>query len=208
MADSSLIQIDTSKLDRLATEFKGYEYQISKAAARTLRKTLDSTLSKTAKYVSDEYKIKQKDVKESFKNGKKYPTNGKLEASLTSTGHRLSFAHFPFKPNNDKRAQKGESLFKSAVFVTIKVSKGPVLSKKGFVATTGARSADKIQFNVFRRLGKERFPIAPIRTLSIPQMITNAKIGDKINEFATKRFEGIIEHEILYELDKLGDKIK
>jgi hypothetical protein len=206
--NSSLIQIDTSKLDKIATEFIGFEYQVSKAAARTLRKTLDSTLAKTAKYVSEEYKIKQKDVKETFKNGKKYPTDGKLEASLTSTGHRLSFAHFPFKPNNDKRAKKGESIFKSAVFVTIKASKGPILSRKGFVATTGAKSADKVQFNVFRRLGKERFPIAPIRTLSIPQMITNQKIGDRVSEFATKKFEGIIEHEILYELDKLGEKIR
>lgn len=207
--DSSIIQIDTSKLEKLANEFKGFEKQVGIAAIRTLRKTADSTLGMTCKYVSEEYKIKQKDVRETFKNGKKYPANsGKLEASLTSTGRRLSFAHFPFTPKTDKRAKKGESIFKSSVFVTIKASKGPILSKKGFVATTGAKSADKVQFNVFKRLGSERLPIAPIRTLSIPQMITNEKIDVKVSRFATQKFENTIESELMYELNKLGDRIK
>lgn len=206
--DRSLIQIDTSKLKKLMNEFNGFEDQVGEATVRTLNSTIKSTLNRACVLVSKEYSVDKDDVKKTFYNGIKFPTSSNLNASLTSKGHRLSFAHFPFSPETDIRAKKGESIFKSAVFVEIKLKKGPILSKKGFVASTGAKSADKVQFNVFRRLGKERFPIAPIRTLSIPQMITNEKINDKIGQWVAKSFEKKIDTEMTNAILRIGDKIR
>lgn len=206
--NSSIIQIDTLKLEKLMKEFKGFEDQVGEATVRTIKSTVNTTLNRACVLVSKEYSINKDDVKKTFRNGIKYPTSGNMQASLTSTGHRLSFAHFPFSPKTDVRAGRGESIFNSAVFVEIKLKKGPILSKKGFVATTGAKSADKVQFNVFRRLGKSRFPIAPIRTLSIPQMITNEKINEKIGKWAISKFEKKIDTEMVNAILRIGDKIR
>ncbi|GEM_PF-1093203 len=206
--NSALIEIDTSKLEKLMDEFRGFEDQVGEAVVRTLNSTIKSTMNRACVLVSKEYVVGKEDVKKTFKNGINYPTRGKLEASILSTGHRLSFAHFPFTPETDVRAKQGDSIFKSAVMVQIVAKKGPILSKKGFVATTGAKSADKVQFNVFRRLGKERFPIAPIRTLTIPQMITNQKVNDKITKWASESIDKKIDTEMINAILRIGDKIK
>lgn len=204
----SVIQIDTSKLEKLMTEFKGFEDQVGEATVRTINSTIKSTLTRACVLVSKEYSVEKDDVKKTFNNGIKYPNSRNLKATLTSKGHRLSFAHFPYYKAKGLKAKKGNNIYRNPVFVQIKHKKSPVFSRKGFIATTGAKSADKIQNNVFMRLGKEKYPIAPIRTVSIPQMITNEKINDKIENWAMKSFEKKIDTEMTNAILRIGEKIK
>lgn len=197
------ILIDTSKIDTLTTELKGFEKEVGEAVYHALSRTLDQVVTHVGRIVPKEYAVKSRDVKESFKGGIKKPTRSNLTASLTSKGHLLSFAHFPFTPKTDKRFKKART-----VMVTIKKPKGKIPSKTGFVASTGAKSAEKTQYNVFHRLGKERYPIAPIRTLSIPQMISNEELEAPIQEFATNKLSERLEHEITRAILNIGDKLR
>lgn len=198
-----LIQIDTRQIDLLSVELQSFPKQTQTAMYHALKRSLDQTKNEIGRIVPKEYAIKSKEVKESFNGGVNYPTKENLEASLTSTGNRLSFAHFPFTPKTAVRKGK-----RAVVKVTIKKSRPKVASKVGFTASTGAKSEDKVQFNVFRRLGKERFPISPIRTLSIPQMITAEGMEEKIQSFALEKFEQRLEHEMNRAMDRIQDKMK
>lgn len=200
------IFVDTKQLNRLTLELKGFEKQVGTATYHALNRTIDQVITQVGRIVPQSYAIKSREVKESFKGGINRPSKSDLTASVTSTGHTLSFAHFPYTPKKPRRG--GRSVFKNAVMVTIKKSKGKVLSRKGFVASTGAKSDSKTPYNVFMRLGKSRLPIAPIRTLSIPQMITNEKVGKQIQKFATDKMSERLEHEIIRAMTTAASNIR
>lgn len=212
---SNTIRIDTKQIERLTVQLKGFEKEVSIAAYHALNRTVDFTVVQVARIVPKEYSIKSSEVKESLK--RKKPEKSDLTASVTSTGHTLSFAHFPFTPKTAKRSKR--SIFDTAVVVSIIKPKGKIMSKKGFVASTGAKSEEKTQFNVFKRTGKFsitqkgryrgrfREEIAPIRTLSIPQMITNSGVADKIMDAAQKKLEERLDHEITRAMTELQTKI-
>jgi len=195
------IRIDTSQLEVLAKELKGFEKEVASATYHALNRTIDQVITHVARTVKQNYSIKDKmkDIKDTFRGGIKKPTKTDLTASLTSRGHTLSFAHFPYTPKTRLKKQKP---------VKVRIKSKQIASKKGFVAPTGAKSADKIQYNVFKRLGKERLPIAPIRTLSIPQMISNENVSESIQKFAQEKFNERLQHEITREILNIGKKIK
>lgn len=203
------IFVDTKQLNKIAIELKSLEKEVPGAVASALNRTVDHINTNIARMVTQEYAIKVGDVKKTIKKNK--ASRGELSASLVSKGHTLSFAHFPYTP---------KKLSRKKVKVTIKRSSGKVSSKAGFVAPTGAESEDKIQYNVFKRLGKFKIAdkgshegewremIAPIRTLSVPQMIGNVNIKAQIQEEAQKKLNERIEHEIAWRLDNAAKNIK
>ncbi|TGE36884.1 hypothetical protein E4K67_17445 [Desulfosporosinus fructosivorans] len=200
------IFVDTRQVNRLTIELRGFEARVGVATYHALQRTIDQTITQVGRIVPRAYAIKAKEVKESFAGGIKRPTSSNLTASITSKGHTLSLAHFPFTPR-----APGGSRRRGKVAVTIKKSGGKKVVNTNplpFVATTGARSADLTQFNVFRREGRARFPITVPRTLSIPQMITNENVGEQIQEFATEKLNARLEHEITRAMTSMSDSIR
>jgi len=191
------ITIDTSQIERLVKEFKGFDKEVAEATYHALNRTIDLVYTQVGRIIPKAYAIKKKDVTDTLKKNKPNPAS--LEASVVSTGHRLSFAHFPYTPKTPRQ---------KTVMVQIKRSKGRIPSKKGFVATTGAKDPDKIQYNVFKRLGKSRLPIAPIRTLSVPQMIVNEKVAEQVQQAAQTMLEQRLEHEIIRIMTSMDKNIR
>lgn len=211
------IFVDTKQFERLSIEFKSLGKQMPAAAASALNRTLDYTVTCIGRLVPREYAIKTSEVKASMKGGKRKATKTDLSASITSKGHTLSIAHFPHSPSRPRknaiRFGKGRKLIGKGydINVTIKRSKGPQVIRttpKPFIASTGAKSADKTQYNVFRRIGHKRLPITVLRTLSIPQMIGNENLEPEIQEAAQKKLAERIEHEIEWRLNGMQRRIK
>lgn len=199
------IIVDTKQLDRLTIELKGFEKQVGEAAYHALNRTIDYVITQVGRIVPKEYVIKAKDVKESFKGGIKRPTKNDLTASITSKGHTLSIAHFPHSPQAPpakRRNYKVKATIKKGSRQTIKSE------PKTFIASTGAKTSDKIQYNVFRRLGEDRLPITVIRTLSVPQMIGNEKVSEEIRKAAEDKFNERLEHEIIRAMTTVQKSIK
>jgi hypothetical protein len=200
------ITIDTRQIQRLTIELRGFENKVGIATYHALQRTIDQTITQVGRIVPKAYAIKAKEVKDSFAGGIKRPSTSDLTASITSKGHTLSLAHFPFTPKAPQKSGR-----RRKVAVTIKKSGGKKVinsSPLPFVATTGARSIDKTQFNVFRREGKSRLPIHVLRTLSIPQMITNENIGNQIQEFASAKFDERLQHEIVRAMTSMSESIR
>lgn len=199
------IIIDTKELDRLTFELKGFEKEVGEATYHALNRAIDQVITQVGRIVPKSYAIKATEVKESFKGGVKRPKKNDLTASITSKGHTLSLAHFPHSPTKPPKRRS------YLVRATIKRSSGRKTintDPKPFIATTGAMTEDKIQYNIFRRLGKERVPITIIRTLSIPQMITNDNVEDQIKEAAQEKFNARLEHEIIRSIMNIQKNIK
>lgn len=195
------IFVDTKELNKIAIELKGLEKEVPGAVASALNRTVDTINTSIARMVTQEYAIKAGDVKKTIKKHK--AQKGSLSAGLVSRGHTLSLAHFQFTPK-----QPGK---KTKVKVKIKRQGGKKVvntSPAAFVASTGATTEDKTQYNVFHRVGDKRLPIKVIRTLSIPQMIGNDKITSQVQEVAQKKLDERIKHEIEFRLDKAKKKIK
>jgi len=204
MATNAII-VDTSSINRLTIELRGFEGQVEEATYHALNRAVDYTLTQVGRIVTKEYAIKQKDVKESFKTGIRKPTRTNLTASITSTGHVLSIAHFPHTPTTPIRGGASRS-----VKVQIKRSGGKKVvntSPKPFIMSTGARDPDGVQFNVFRREGRGRMPVVVLKTLSIPQMITSSNTSDQIQAAAQAKIEERLQHEIIRSMTAANTRI-
>lgn len=199
------ITIDTRQIERLTIELRGFENKVGIATYHALQRTIEQTITQVGRIVPKAYAIKAKEVKDSFAGGIKRPSLSDLTASITSKGHTLSLAHFPFTP----KASGGKRRAKVAVMIKKGEGKKVVnTSPLPFVATTGARSADLTQFNVFRREGRARLPIHVLRTLSIPQMITAENVGDQIQEFASAKLNERLDHEIVRAMTSMRESIR
>lgn len=162
--------------------------------ANTVQKAYDLMLSdvrknfpaKITKAVTGVYAIKTAEVREAGKSAKKtaQKTKGKQIGdirmdglSLTYQGRRLTLAHF--KPYPGGKPTKRKYKVKATIFKGKRVT----INGKGtppFVAPTSRKDASS-PWIPFARVGKERLPIAPIRTVSIPQMMENETVAEVIN---------------------------
>lgn len=198
------INIDTDAIERLTIELRGFEKEVGIATYRALNRTLSQMVTQVGRIVPKAYAIKATEVKKSFEGGIKKPTYRNLEGSLTSKGHSLSIAHFPHSPVAPrKRSYK--------VKVTIKKGSGRKEVKttpSPFVMSTGARSADSTQYNIFKREGRQRTPVSVLRTLSIPQMIINLSVEEQIQEFAINKLNERLQHEIERSMTNVGGRLR
>ena len=162
--------------------------------ADTVQKAYDLMLSdvrsrlpaKITKAVTGVYSIKQSEVREEGASAQKTAqiTKGKTSGSIrmdgltmTYQGRRLTLAHFKLYPGGKPTKKKYK------VKATIFKGKRVTINGKGtppFVAPTSRKDAGATWI-AFTRLGKERLPIAPIRTVSIPQMMENETVAGVIN---------------------------
>jgi hypothetical protein len=197
------VTIDVSPLNKLAKELKGFEKEIPGAISSALNRTIQHVYTKVGSIVTENYAVKSRDVKDTMKNNITKSSKGKLSASIRSIGHTLSFAHFPYTPRKPGTGRYVKvKIKKQSGYKEVKTANRP------FIATTGARSEDKIQFNVFIREGKARKPIMVLRTLLIPQMITNNTTEEKITELANNKLAERVDHEIKYRLDKIQREMR
>lgn len=187
------IYIDTRQIDRLVVELKGFEEQVSLATISALKRTLDHVKTKTGQIISKEYSVKSSFVKEFFKGGPREA--GKLTMNLLVVGRTLTMGRFPHSPTAPRKRK-----YKVKVAIKRGGRKTVSTDPSAFIAPTGAMSPDKIQSNVFVRLGKKRLPIRPLFTLSVPQMVTNEKVAAQIQEAANKKLAERLEHEIIYRM--------
>jgi hypothetical protein len=160
--------------------------------------------TRVGKLVTAEYAIKVGDVKATIKKIK--ASKGDMKAGLKSTGGTLSLAHFPHTPETPIIARiLGAGHPKAQIKVKIKKKDGYkkiTTTFMPFIASTGAKSADKVQYNVFKRTGNGR-EIVAVRTLSVPQMIQSANVGNVVQTEASRKLEERVQHEIEYRLNRI-----
>ncbi len=173
------------------------EAQMKKAVKRTVSDLKQRAPGWISKEVMEEYNIKKKDIKEALKIKSRATTveiSGVKVDSLDFIykGRLPTLSHFKMKPNRPYKHNR-------KYIVSAEIKKGnrvQMETKHTFLQNPGNGGE---RYLPFQRKGDARYPIDVIRTVSTPQMITNDKVRDQIQQR--------INHEALERLMHNADKI-
>ncbi|MCI1478115.1 MAG: phage tail protein [Clostridium beijerinckii] len=185
------IKIDDKEVKKAVAKLSKFPKEIPKATLSALNRTITYVTKTIKKEVTSKYSIKAGEVAKTFKIRK--ASNGSLSAVINSQGQVLTLSHFPA---NLKAGWSG----KTNVKVKVKRSgyKQVNTTPGAFVASLGGN------LHIIKRKTSKSYPIEVLRTLSIPQMISNAEISEKVMKNAGEQLQKRIEHEVEYRLDKLS----
>jgi len=176
------VSVDVDR--RLLNDVRDRLGEMSNKAPNVISKSLNRALTNVAANVSKEtrkeYNIKAGDVKHTL--SKTRASKSALTAIVSSKGNPIPLDKFKVSPRtvqpNRKRAIK------------IGVKKG------GMKATLGAFVSDINGIKVFKREGKKRLPINRLYGPSVPQMLANEEIRNKINGEGAETFNRRLDYEI------------
>lgn len=193
------MQISLKGYARLIDELN----KVTKDSESVIKKTTSDFKSRApawvAAAVSETYGIKKAEITKAKSGAKavgKVKVSGILvdNVQITFSGRVLTPTHFRMKPTKrptSKKDESGRTTRKARKYtVTAEIFKGKrkVLGSNVFLGTN--KGTGQIPF---QRTGKARTPIEAIKTVSIPQAITNeivaSQIQKSIDEGLTKRLE-------------------
>lgn len=182
------IKIDDKELKKAVSKLSSFPKEIPKATAAALNRTITFTKKRINQEVRKEYNIKSGEVAKTLDVKKANPSN--LTATIKSTGHRLTLGRFA---SNIKSWKKGRN-----IKVKVKRSGAKSLSTtpKAFITSLTGNS------HIVKRVGKSSYPLKVLKTLSVPQMISNKDISKSISKEAGEQLEKRIKHEVEYRLSK------
>lgn len=186
---SGIMQITIQRYEDILNSINDMRAQSEKAVQRTISDFKSRAPSWISQEVCKEYNIKKKDVNE-HKKGVKNQGQIKVRGTkidnieIVYQGRVLTPTHFGMKPTSRQNRP-----YQVTAQIT-KSSGRKALGSNVFLASSGGAGTTQIPF---QRKGAARTPIAAVKTISVPQMISNvrvsANIQKRINEEMKKRLE-------------------
>lgn len=178
---------------REISTMRGLRGKAEKAVSRTIADFKSRGPGWVSQEVVKEYNIKKKEINGTLKSKNSAGTirvqgTSVDNVTLRYEGRVLTPTHFAMRPGTRPK--------KKAYTVTAQIKKSggrKPLSSKAFLAHSGAEGTKQIPF---MRTGAERLPIVSIKTLSVPQMITNEEVSKAINKRINKELGKRLEHNL------------
>lgn len=163
----------------------------AKASARAINATIAQAKTLMSREIRKEYVLSAAKVNDALRVNKAFAKDGlfNLEASLESPskkGRSLNLINFAAR-----QTDKGVS-FK------IRRDGGRKLIKGAFISTINGGTA------VFKRVGKERFPIVPKQSIGVSQMFNQRRINKLVLDAINERFPVIFAREAKFYTDKFN----
>jgi hypothetical protein len=157
-----------------------YHKKAPLALSRALNRAASNVTSNISKEVRKEYNIKAGDVKATLTKTK--ASAGNLSAVVSSKGNVIGLDKFKVSPKtvNPKR--------KKSIKVGVK--------KNGVKEILGAFVANIYGTKIFKRKTKSRLPIERLYGPSVPQMLKNQDVRNKIEQEGMVTFRNRLDHEI------------
>ncbi|MBN1071152.1 hypothetical protein DVV81_08210 [Clostridium botulinum] len=182
------LKIDDSELKKAVSKLNNVPKEIPKATASAINRTLTFTRKRVNQEVRKTYNIKSAEVTKTLEIHKANASN--LTASIISKGNRLTLGRFGRNTGNWTNGKP----------VKVKVKKSGVktvnTSPKSFVTALTGNS------HIVKRVSNKSYPIKVLHTLSVPQMISNQNISEKVQGEAGQKLQERINHEVEYRLSK------
>ena len=233
---NNVVYANTGQLERMAELLQGFPKSAAGIMNRVLSRAADTVRVETARQIPKVFGAPQKEIKSALASSRRKIKTivgavGTGSVSVEVIGQPLTvirFRHSPTVPPAEKaqeRERQGKKARKPSKYranVLIYRDKGmrrigPVTGSDGrlksvFIAPTGAKNPLGVPYIFFYRTGvkgaKGREEIKAVRTLSVPQMVTNEKVAGplvaKVNETIAKRAE----HELNREFGNLGSNLR
>lgn len=211
---NNAINIVFENYSGLIKDIKKIERQSEKAVQRTISDFKSRGPGWVSQEVREEYNIKRKDVNEANMGVKRRGRSGiKItgvsvdDMAIVYQGRPLTLTHFGMIPKtipglSDNRVtvklggvyRRVRTRSPIVVRATIKKGQRELITGKYDTPVFIAQNPRKIgQYLPFQRKGAERTDFESIRTVSVPQMVTNEKVAEdihkRINEELSKRLQ-------------------
>lgn len=219
---SGSVNIGFRKFEEVRAKIKDNEKAAEKAIQRTVKDFKSRGPAWVSAAVTEHYAIKKAEIRDTMTGAKKAGSvkfSGTLVDNITLEyrGRLLTPTHFKMKPTKppSKRAKEYSRVPGAGVRgvngevamvrppapykVTAEIKKGKrvTLSRDAFLGTN--KGAGYIPF---QRKGKGRTPVESIKTVSVPQMITNPEVAEQIRANIDEGLAKRLEHHLQRELDK------
>ena len=174
------IVINDSEMRAIQRRLGTFADKAPNAISNALNRAVSTMSSNISKEVRKDYHVKATDVKSTLKIFR--ASKSKLSAEIKSSGEALGLDKFKVSPKtvNPKR--------KSQLKIAVK--------NDGVKKILGAFVANLNGTKVFTRDGKKRLPISRKFGPSVPQMVGNENIVEKINELGNVTYHTRLNHEI------------
>lgn len=191
-------EVKMPNFPKIVADLRGLNKDVEKAISRTLSDVKTRAPAQVTKAVTAVYGIKSSEVTaagKAAKGGAKTVGSIKIKGvtvdtiAFTYSGRRLTPVHFSMTPKVRPKGG-GRYTVKAAVF------KGQKKEQKGkygtgtFLAPSGAGTTEI----PFSRTTAKRTPIEAIRTIGIPQMITNEKVAADIQNRLDELLQTRLQH--------------
>ncbi|MVB11075.1 hypothetical protein CAFE_17770 [Caprobacter fermentans] len=221
---NSEIYANTGQLDKVAKLLEGFPSEGGKIMNRVLLRAADTVRVETGRQIPKVYGAPQKEIRDAL-NGKKRKVKTVMGASGTGSvsvevvGRPLTITRFRHTPTVPRKAAKGKKrraytakamIFKNNGMLSV----GPVMRqgklKPVFLMPVKKNNDGGGRYLFAFRSGEKkngREKLHVIRTLSVPQMVTNENVGpeivNRVNQTVFKR----LTHELDREFGNLGTNL-
>lgn len=183
-----VVDVDKKMVKEIEKRLGDMNRRAPNAISNALNRAMNNVSSNISKEVRKEYVIKAKDVRETIR--KTRATRSNLSATVISRGGAIPLDRFRVSPKTVQPRRK------KPIRVEVK--------KDGLKELLGAFVANINGIKVFKRVGKKRLPIKRLFGPSVPQMLDNEEVRDKIEKQGQEMFEKRLDHEINRILGRVG----
>jgi hypothetical protein len=175
------VRIDVrTDIKRAVAEVQALRKDIDKATYRALNRAIDKVATETGREIRKEYNVRQKAITSALRKRRAHKKS--LFARLIVEGVRLGLIEFAARQN------------RAGTSVKIKVKGGRKTVKSAFIAAntaTGYRG-------VWRRVGKDRYPIRNLTSISVPQAFANKTVIAALEKVAVETFNKNFEQQVRF----------
>ncbi len=179
-----------SDIKRAVAEFTTTRQDVETATFRALNRTVDAVGTASGREIRKVYNVKQRAITSALR--KRRASRSSLFASLIVEGVKLGLIEFDARWS---RKQPGAS-------VKIKVGDIRKTVAGSFIAAAtrnNARGGGSMGMRqVFRRVGKERYPIRTLKSISVPQAFSNQAVLTALQSVADTTFNKNLLQQIRY----------
>jgi hypothetical protein len=170
---------------RIVAELRADRENVTKAQARALNRTAEQLRTEAGREIRKEYNVTLRGIRQASKIRRASPRSKFPRAEVSFSGRAINLFEF------------GARQVKKGVTVKVKVRGGRKLIESAFLQTIkSGQNAGKR--GVFRRVGKARYPIRFLPSISIPQMTEVKAVSGALLKFADVRFEANLRHELTF----------
>jgi hypothetical protein len=173
----------------VAAQLDGLRQDIaSQVMARSLNRTMEQAKTAMSKEIRSEFNLSASYVRDRLRIRRAFAKDGQFSLSADLIGgdgkrrsaNVIAFGARPGTGGVSVLIKKGQR----------KVIKGTFIGNKGRT--------------VFRRVGKARLPIEPVRTIDVAQMFNARRINAAVVSAMKQKFPAIFQRELAYALTKAG----
>lgn len=181
------VSIDPTLLHNVQNRLGTFQRKAPDVVTKALNRAMTTVAASITREVRQEYNIKAGDVRNTL--SKTRASKSTLSAIVTSRGQVIPIDRFKVSPRTVQPRRKKP--------IKIAVKKGNSLR-----AVKGPFVVNINGVKVFRREGKKRLPVSRVMGPSVPQMIGNEEVRNKINRTGYETFLSRVDYEISRVLDR------